>query len=233
MTGAAVSAISDRRRRSAARRRARRRRAILRVVAVLFVCAAIYTLVAMAASYGRVKPNSDVELLPLKSEAPTVPTSQPAVKLECEPTVAPVETQKPEALVLPYTDAEVEAICKAVYGEALITHSDMEMAAVVWCILNRVDSDDPFYPEGIMAVVTQNRQFHGYDEDHPVDEHIEWLVRDVLSRWMAEKEGKTNVGRVLPAEYLFFWGDGWHNHYTTEFQGGVEYDWSLENPYDS
>lgn len=233
MTGAAVSAISDRRRRSAARRRARRRQAILRLVGVLLVCMIIYTLVAVAVSYGRVKPDSDVELLPLTSAQPVEPTSQPIVKLECEATELPAETQKPEVVVLPYTDAEVEAIAKTVYGEALITHSDMEMAAVVWCILNRVDSDDPFYPEGIMAVVTQSRQFHGYDEDHPVDEHIEWLVRDVLSRWMSEKEGKTDVGRVLPAEYLFFWGDGLHNHYTTEFQGGIEYDWSLENPYDS
>lgn len=130
-----------------------------------------------------------------------------------------------------WSQAEVEAIAKTVYGEAMVTGSDEEMSAVVWCILNRVDS--PIYPDSIIGVITQHKQFHGYHEDNPMDAGIEALVLDVLSRWEAEKQGKQNVGRTLPAEYLFFWGDGWHNHFTTEFQGGDEWDWSLPNPYDT
>ena len=126
---------------------------------------------------------------------------------------------------------EVEAIAKTVYGESMITGSDMGMAAVAWCILNRVDS--PAYPDSIMEVITANWQFHGYDEENPVDPHIRNLVVDVLNRWDAERNGEKDVGRVLPAEYLFFWGDGWNNHFTTEYLSGDEWDWSLQNPYDT
>ena len=136
---------------------------------------------------------------------------------------------EPEKLV--WSQAEVEAIAKMVYGEAMVTGSDKEMSAVVWCILNRVDS--PVYPDSIIEVITQHKQFHGYHEENPMDAGIEALVLDVLGRWEAEKQGQENVGRTLPAEYLFFWGDGWHNYFTTEFQGGDEWDWSLPNPYDT
>ena len=136
---------------------------------------------------------------------------------------------EPEKLV--WSQAEVEAIAKTVYGEAMVTGSDKEMSAVVWCILNRVDS--PVYPDSIIEVITQHKQLHGYHEENPMDAGIEALVLDVLGRWEAEKQGQENVGRTLPAEYLFFWGDGWHNYFTTEFQGGDEWDWSLPNPYDT
>ena len=101
-----------------------------------------------------------------------------------------------------WSQAEVEAISKTVYGEAMVTGSDEEMSAVVWCILNRVDSQ--IYPDSIIGVITQYKQFHGYHEDNPVDAGIETLVLDVLGRWEAEKQGQENVGRTLPTEYLFF-----------------------------
>lgn len=138
---------------------------------------------------------------------------------------------QPQEQVRIWTQAEVEAAAKTVYGEAVVTGSDKEMAAVVWCILNRVDSQ--LYPDSIIEVVTQHSQFHGYHEDNPLVPHIEELVEDVFSRWESEKNGHENVGRVLSAEYLFFWGDGWHNHFTTEFGGDDEWDWSLPNPYDT
>ena len=50
--------------------------------------------------------------------------------------------------------------------------------------------------------------------------------------WMAEKECVGSVGRVLPKEYLYFTGDGAHNYFTTEWQGGQTWDWSLESPYE-
>lgn len=140
------------------------------------------------------------------------------------------EQPKEETETAPlYTDREVELIAKTVYGEALVTQSDMEMAAVAWCILNRVDS--PKYPDTIEEVVTQRRQFHGYSEEHPVIPRVENLVRDVLDRWYAEKNGDTDCGRVLPKDYIYFEGDGRHNHYSTEWLSNEFYDWSLPNPY--
>ncbi len=39
------------------------------------------------------------------------------------------------------------------------------------------------------------------------------LVRDILGRWLKEKEGAENVGRVLPADYLYFTGNGSVNRF--------------------
>lgn len=141
------------------------------------------------------------------------------------------ETEQSEENTPLYTDREVELIAKTIYGEALVTDSDMEMAAVAWCILNRVDNAE--YPDTIEDVITQKRQFHGYNEENPVTARIESLVRDVLDRWYAEKGGNTNCGRVLPKDYIYFDGDGRHNHYSTEWRSEEYWDWSLPNPYEN
>lgn len=121
-------------------------------------------------------------------------------------------------------------IAKTVYGEARGC-SKVEQAAVVWSILNRVDSDK--YPDTIVGVVTQNSQFHGYNRRHPVISSIYDLTVDVMTRWEREKRGETNVGRVLPKEYLYFYGDGRRNHFRTDWRGGATWNWSLPNPYES
>ena len=41
-------------------------------------------------------------------------------------------------------------------------------------------------------------------------------------------------GRVLPAEYLFFEGDGWENYFDTSFPVDVDgcvWGWTLPDPY--
>jgi hypothetical protein len=59
------------------------------------------------------------------------------------------------------------------------------------------------------------------------------IAADVLIRWEREKREGGEVGRVLPAEYVFFTGDGEVNHFRTEYEGGMFWDWSLKNPYSS
>ena len=49
---------------------------------------------------------------------------------------------------------EAEYIAKALYGEARGC-STTEQAAVVWCILNRVDDESGLWPDDIIGVVTQ------------------------------------------------------------------------------
>ena len=61
---------------------------------------------------------------------------------------------------------------------------------------------------------------------------LEELALDVIERWLDEKDGKADTGRVLPREYLFFTGDGEHNHFRTEWDGGQVWDWSLQSPYE-
>ncbi len=129
------------------------------------------------------------------------------------------------------TPEEAIYIAKMLVGEASGC-STTEQAAAIWCAINRVESDDPFYPDEIIGVITQEGQFHGYDEDNAVLSHFVELAVDVLERWELEQSGVVSVGRVLPSDYLWFHGDGTHNYFRNEYIGGDEWDWSLESPYD-
>lgn len=122
---------------------------------------------------------------------------------------------------------DVELIGRTIWGEAGGVQSEAERAAVAWCILNRVDA----YGKSIEEVVTAPKQFHGYRPkgDCP-QEHLE-LAADVLARWYAEKNGATEVGRTLPADYLYFVGDGERNHFSVEYESTDFWTWSLANPY--
>ena len=158
---------------------------------------------------------------------PTAEVEEPSPVVE----VVEVVTLEPEPEVTPqpWTDEEVIVLAKMLWGEARGVSSDAEKAACVWCALNRVDHG---YGDIITVVVTP-KQFVGYDEKNPVDDGLITLCIDVLSRWYAEKDGQTEVGRVLPSEYLFFSGDGERNHFRTDYKNGTVWDWSLPNPYES
>ena len=142
-----------------------------------------------------------------------------------EETVIPEPSPTPE----PWSEEEVTVLAKMVWGEARGGPSDTEKAACVWCALNRVDHG--YGP--LVTVVTAPYQFVGYDADNPVDDEIEALCEDVLSRWYAEKDGEADVGRVLPSDYLWFTGDGKRNHFRNAYRGGQIWDWSLPTPYES
>lgn len=126
-------------------------------------------------------------------------------------------------------DQEAQYIAKVVWAEARGC-SKTEQAAVIWCILNRVDSDIRDMPDDIISVVTAPNQF-AYRDSSPITDELYELSKDVISRWEREKNGETNVGRVLPKEYLWFHGDGTNNHFRDAFKGGNRWDWSLESPY--
>ena len=130
-------------------------------------------------------------------------------------------------------DEEARYMAQACFGEGWICQSKTEWAAIYWNILNRVDSDDLYYPDDIIGVVTQSAQYHGYDPTNPVLPVLKELALDVIDRWQREKQGETDVGRVLPPEYLFFGGDGKHNTFRTEWDGGEYWDWSWPSPYES
>lgn len=127
--------------------------------------------------------------------------------------------------------AEAEMLARLVWGEARGVKSETEQAAVIWCVLNRVDSDE--FPNSIREVVLQPNQFVGYSEEYPLEDKFLKLAEDVIVRWISEVETGDNTGRVLPAEYLYFSGDGKNNHFRTELTGGDCWDWSLPSPYGS
>lgn len=128
-------------------------------------------------------------------------------------------------------EAEVEMLAQVLWGEARGVPSDMEKAAVVWCVLNRVDA--ACWPDTVAGVVTEPSQFAGYSPDYPATEELKAIAADVLTRWERERREGGDVGRVLPAEYFFFTGDGERNYFRTEFTGGTVWDWTLPNPYSS
>lgn len=134
-----------------------------------------------------------------------------------------------EAPVL-WTEAELELIAQTVWAEARGVESQAEQAAVVWCILNRVDART--WGDTISQVVTYPSQF-AWDPSSPVKAEFVELAEDVCLRWAAEKAGASDVGRTLPAGYLYFEGDGERNHFRTEWEKdqGLTWDWSLPDPY--
>ena len=161
---------------------------------------------------------------------------------EVEPVPRPVKTtpgyvapatdppsKAPDTPAPIFTEEDVTMIAKTIWAEARGVPSTDEKAAVAWCILNRVDGPD--WPDTIAEVVAQPNQF-AYRESSPATEELMLLAADVLCRWQLEKEGTTDVGRVLPEEYTFFTGDGERNHFRATFKDtGTYWDFSSPSPY--
>ena len=132
-----------------------------------------------------------------------------------------------------YTDEDAIALAKLTWGEARgvpdlkingqVISARTQQAAVMWTVLNRFDAG---YEESILEVIRAKGQFHGYSEEHPVEEELLELAYDVLDRWNAEKHGETVV-RELPSGYLWFHGDGIRNHFRDAYKNGNEWNWSV------
>lgn len=140
---------------------------------------------------------------------------------------APGSTVTMEDLYPP-TDEELTILAKIVYREARGIGDKTHQAAVIWCILNRVDNG--YWGNTISEVATYPKAF-AWVPDTPVEPELLLLAADVCERWNLEKAGASEVGRVLPREYLYFTGNGKLNHFTTEWKGTRVWDWSLESPY--
>jgi hypothetical protein len=115
------------------------------------------------------------------------------------------------------TVAEVDRVTKMMPGEFNGT-SITERAQPVWCALNRIDSNEPDFRN--IKTLTQaitHGMFHGYYSSNSVLPEYKALAIDVITRWINEKLGFENVGRVLPPEFTFFSGTGKHNIYRTMY----------------
>lgn len=143
---------------------------------------------------------------------------------ELKPTI-PRETEFNEDAIL---------LAQVVYGEAGGIESITEQACVIWTILNRIDMGG--YGDTVREVACCGA-YHYQPWFYTVDGYgrdLVWLAKDVLARWKLEKLGGTNVGRVLPPEYLWFGGDGEHNWFRNSYEfGNGSWDYSLPSPYES
>lgn len=131
--------------------------------------------------------------------------------LLCSLNLEPVTPWDPEA-------AEVDALAKTLYGECRGC-SEIQQRAVAWTIFNRVD--DERFPDTVIEVITQPSQFFGYSESFPVTAELEELARDCLEDWHFERE------RILEPDFLYFFGNGRINIFSTEY-GGKGERWAEE-----
>lgn len=154
-------------------RRQRRKRQIIRRVCAGACALAFLASCCLVLTRGRAAREAQPE--PTEATEPPAPVEQPT-------------EQPPEVEAIDPLKADREALARMVWGEARGC-STTEQAAVVWCVLNRFDSDDPYYANcmSLYDIVTQPLQFVGYDPDNPLEPAIQAVVDDVLARWMAEK----------------------------------------------
>ena len=150
-------------------------------------------------------------------------------------TIAPMEPVEPLPQGIAYIsqeplydETEITAFAKLIWGEARGIASDTEKAAIAWTVLNRYDAG---YGDSIMDVLTAPNQFY-YRSSFPATDELRALAADVLSRWARERNGETDVGRVLPSDYLWYRGDGRRNYFRDAYKGGNVWDWTLESPYE-
>ena len=123
-----------------------------------------------------------------------------------------VEVAEPEYEMY-FTEADVVAVAKMLWGEARGCALDNQQKAV-WCVLNRVD--DSRFPDTIQGVLSQPSQFHGYSPDFPVWDELKEVARDVLTRGSLEKQG-ADVARELDKNAVFFTGDGTTNWFRSVY----------------
>ena len=189
------------------------------IVFAVAVCVALILVHSDAAAADQQIPEHFAELVAESGElAPAEVIVEAAVAEVC------IIEHYPEP---PAVDVEAaELLAKTVWGEAR-SCSTTEQAAVIWCVLNRVDAG---YGT-ITAVITAPCQFVGYSPENPVDSDILRLANDVLIRWQTEAECVGSVGRVLPSDYLWFHGDGTRNYFRNEYTATTYWDWSLPSPY--
>ena len=127
-------------------RRSRRRRRRIRQLQLLVAACILVTGVVLvcAAQHSSKQEAKEAAAAAAQTEAQELKTVEP-----------PAQNPEPEEEPEPEQDWDEEAryMAQACFGEGWICQSKTEWAAIYWNILNRVDSDDPYYPDNIIGVV--------------------------------------------------------------------------------
>ena len=134
-----------------------------------------------------------------------------------------------------YTEADAVKLSRLLMGEAGGIPSKVEIACVAWTVCNQVDAKG--FANTLQGVMVPNH-FNGLRTLKSPSQTCSTLARDVLDRWSRERAGQTNVGRVLPRDYVYFMGDGKHNYFVNRYHNGSiayckkhAWNYSLPSPY--
>ena len=142
------------------------------------------------------------------------PTAAVEVPSEPEQPEAPEQTEAPVYYEMYFTEDDVAAMAKMLWGEARGCTRDNQIKCA-WVVCNRVDDDR--FPDTIQSVLEQPSQFHGYDPENPVTEEIFENVTEVLEAWSRNEEALVYEPYATTTKYRYFSGDGRHNWYREEW----------------
>lgn len=110
---------------------------------------------------------------------------------------------------LPISDSDFIILCNAVGNEAGSNWiSEYDKACVVEVIMNRVN--DPRFPNTILGVLTQPYQFTGsssYVYLGSFSGHVSESVKNAVRLYFSDPSQFSHG-------YLYFWGDGYRNHFS-------------------
>jgi len=159
------------------------------------------------------------EPIPVISEVP-----EPEPELVCEeaPVLVDVvelfaddvaERLEHEALLAQYfTDKDVVMMAQLIDIEAGGVFPLCHRAAVGWTVTNRLDSG-LYNQSTIGGIISQEGQYAWYSGRSYADINYE-IALDVLTRWAEEQiSGEEDLARVLPKEFMSFYGDGEQNYF--------------------
>lgn len=212
---------------------------------VAAVCFAVLILLVFISFFTPDEAKEENEHLPMEHVTAAISMKIPEQSIE-KPVVIVEEVEEPveevvEEPIIPETiavtgenrDKITTMLAKLMYGEARGIKSITEQACVAWTVLNRVDDGQG----NIKRVITEPEQFCYSSYFRTVDDYgrdLKALAEDIILRWEREHAGESDVGRVLPKEYLFFYGDGKHNWFRIEFDDySHPWDYSLPSPYEN
>lgn len=129
-----------------------------------------------------------------------------------------------------FTEEEINLLAKLIWSESRGIKSDMHKAAIVWSVTNRITT---LYRGCIKDLLYSGAYRKSYKKLPIVDEFKD-IAEDVLNRYIQELNGVEDVGRILPKEYIFWYGDGEYNYFRNKYKAPYTvWDWSLDNPYES
>lgn len=177
------------------------------------------------------EPTVTVDIPEEKEDPTTQGTTDDILEEEDQEQMIPsVEDDIEEAPMQYFTEEEVIMVAQTLWAECRGVSSTTEKACVAWTIVNRVDAG---YANTITGVLTAPNQF-AYHSGLNYTSDLYALAEDVLYRWVREKEGNADVGRVLPKDYLWFRGDGVRNYFRNQYSGNYTiWDYSLPSPYEN